>query len=74
MSVSPQLDMVRLGNNSGNALVQVKTFVVDKTTNTPVNRRVLTSFPASHDLVVTVPDWNTAMMRCTVVPFTFPES
>lgn len=74
MSVSPQLDMVRLGNNAGQTLAQVKTFVIEKTTNTPVNRRVLTSVPASHDLVVTVPDWNTAMMRCTVVPFTDPES
>ncbi|WP_343703916.1 IPT/TIG domain-containing protein [Chitinophaga sp.] len=69
ITVAPDLSLFRLGNRSSLKNVEVKAFSVNKTANTPVNKKVSLQLPVNHDLVVSVSDWNTVDLQAETLGF-----
>jgi hypothetical protein len=71
LTVSPDLSLVRLGNQGAARTVSVNAFTTDKTVaNTVVNKSVAgVALPAAHDLVVAVPDWAQVNLSVQAVSF-----
>jgi len=69
VTVSPDLNIFRLGNRTTARNVTVKAFSIDKSTNVPVNKISTLALPNNHDLVVTVSDWNKVDLNTEVLAF-----
>jgi len=71
LTVSPDLSVVRVGNQGVARTVQVNAFSIDKATQNPaVNKSVANvALPTQHDLVVAVPDWNQVNLSVQAVSF-----
>jgi hypothetical protein len=70
MTLAPDLSLIRIGNPGGTKIVEVKTFSINKLSNTPVNnQKTAINLPTKSDLVIAVEDWKIAGMKVDVVSF-----
>jgi hypothetical protein len=70
VTVSPELSLLRVGNRAAARNVEVRAFAINKTTNTPANRKLASiSLPTNHDLAVAVADWATLDVTAQAVAF-----
>lgn len=69
LTVSPNLEVLRLGNRDVLRNVTVKAFSIDKTANQPLNFSVNQSLPVNHDLVISVADWNSLNVNVETLEF-----
>ena len=70
LNLSPDLSVVRVSNTdvSRTIDVQVGQIVKDTGSNAILNRNGV-ALPSSHDLVVTVTDWNDLALTVRALPF-----
>jgi hypothetical protein len=71
LTVSPDLSLVRVGNQGVARTVQVNAFATDKATQNPAVNKSATNvqLPSQHDLVVAVPDWTQVNLSVQAVSF-----
>jgi hypothetical protein len=69
ITISPQLNVLTIGNRGAAGTVQVRALAVTKN-GTPVNKSVQgVALPSSSDLAVTVGDWQAVDLQAASVPF-----
>jgi hypothetical protein len=69
VTLSPELNLLRVGNRGATRNLTLKAISVTKG-GQPVNRNLPTvAVPDANDLAVTVADWNTLDLQATPVPF-----
>jgi hypothetical protein len=69
ITLSPELNLVRVGNRGAIRSLAVKAFSVNRG-GAPVDRNLpAVSVPAANDLAVTITDWNTLDLQAQAVPF-----
>lgn len=69
ITLSPELNVVRVGNRGATRNISLKAISVTKG-GQPVNRKLpAVAVPDAHDLAVTVTDWNTLDLEATPVSF-----
>ena len=60
ITISPELSLVRIGNRGASRNVEVRVFVIDQLTNSPLNRQYsAVNLANNHDLMVSIEDWDT---------------
>ncbi|MDH5302244.1 MAG: IPT/TIG domain-containing protein [Gammaproteobacteria bacterium] len=70
MTISPDLSVVRVGNQEAltNVNVRVSVYQKDSGANTTLDRNSV-SLPTNHDLMVTVTDWDDLALTVRALPF-----
>ncbi len=70
VTTSPEMSLVRVGNQSGDKTVSVRAFTIDKKSKIPLNNKVEGfSLPGSADLLVAVSDWTKVTLDVKAVGF-----
>jgi hypothetical protein len=70
MTISPELNLMRLGNRGAARTVEVRAFTIDRVDNVPVNKKMTNiALPTDHDLAVVVSDWDTVDLTVQTVGF-----
>jgi hypothetical protein len=70
LTVSPELNLLRLGNRGIARTVEVRAFAIDRATNTPINKKLTNiPLPTNHDLIVAISDWATVDLSAQTLSF-----
>ncbi|MBD2504169.1 hypothetical protein [Anabaena azotica] len=70
ITLSPELSLLRVGNRGAARSLEVRAFSVNEATKIPVNKKFAgVNLPLKHDLLVTVPNWDTLEMNVEALSF-----
>jgi hypothetical protein len=69
LTVSPELSMLRLGNRSAAATVEVHAFALNRGVPAVNKQQAGVQLPTMNDLAVTVTDWTAVDLAVQIVPF-----